>query len=155
MYARLSAISTSLDVSFSRASDTARARAVSRGCVVSCLETYGPGPYSKLMTAALDRVTAGAGPDYGLSCALAKSAASLDDAYLTEYELAGEQHTPLSVAAFSKARANSALSFALSSEADIGVESLYEACHSLENPTTLVAELLLILQSNESPSPLS
>lgn len=146
MYDSLSAISSSLDVSFSRASDAARACAVARGCAVSCLEIYGPAPYSKLMTAALDWITAGAGPDYSLSSALANEAAMLDDAYLIEYELAGEQNTPSSTAAFSRARANSALSFALSSEANIGVEALYEACHSVGTPKALATELLLILQ---------
>lgn len=119
-----------------RASSPAKQR---QAALISCELAVASAELSgKEVSPALDEIRGGATAHAALAQQLESLAMQLDDEYLRLDEEGDESSRPEMLRMFSKARAASALSFALSGEPH---EAIYEALAAVEHPDGVIAAI--------------
>jgi hypothetical protein len=145
---RLDSVSSTLAESFRRASSAQRRQAA----VVACeLAASSADLEDQEVGLALDAVRSGAARQPGLQKRLESLAAHFDDEYLRLDEEGDESMKSDAVRLFSKARAASALAFALADEPGQLHEAIYEALAALDDPSELVRAVESELRGGTPP----
>jgi hypothetical protein len=135
---RLDSVLPAVAAAFRRASPQKRRQAARIACE---LAVSSAGLRDQEARAALAALAAGAAGDAHLRKALEDLAERLDDEYLRLHDLDDETRRPEADRLFSKARAASALQFALSEDDNELHESLYEAIMAVDDAAELAPSI--------------
>jgi hypothetical protein len=139
---RLDSVSPTLAESFRRAPTAKRRKAARLACEMAASSV---GLRDNEILLALEALRSEAPRATTLRGQLERLAASFDDEYLRLEEEGEEARKLESLRLFSKARAASAVMFALADEAGQLHEAIYEAISSLDNPAELVQAVEAVL----------
>lgn len=141
---RLDSISPDLAESFRHATPAHRRKAALVACTLVALRV---GLEGEEVVAALEHLRHGGEVDRDLFRKIESLAAQLDDEYLRLDEEGDETKRPDVLRLFSKARAASALGFALSEDPGQLHEALYEALAAVDDATEVIRPVAEALQS--------
>lgn len=141
---RLDSISPDLAESFRHATPAHRRKAALVACTLVALRV---GLEGEEVVAALEHLRHGGEVDRALFRKIESLAARLDDEYLRLDEEGDETKRPDVLRLFSKARAASALGFALSEDPGQLHEALYEALAAVDDATEVIRPVAEALQS--------
>jgi hypothetical protein len=140
---RLSSVSPTLAERFRGAPTGIRRQAALVACEIAVSSV---GLRDKEILLALEALRSGTPLDSALRGQVERLAASFDDEYLRLEEEEDEGKKAEVLSFFSRARAASAIMFALSDDAGQLHETIYEAITSLENPAELVQSVETVLR---------
>ena len=139
---RLDSVSPTLAESFRRAPTAKRRKAARLACEIAASSV---GLHDKEVLLALEALRSDAPVAPAVPEQLERLATSFDDAYLGIEDQGDEAKKPEALRFFSKARAASAVMFALSNDAAQLHEAIYEAIAALEDPAELVRSVAAVL----------
>ncbi|MCB9764039.1 MAG: hypothetical protein H6739_29985 [Alphaproteobacteria bacterium] len=138
MAIRLDSIAPSLAASYWGAPTSRRERATRLACELAVRGTGLAGPE---VTAALEALRTSTPDRPSLRSDMERLAARLDDEYFRLDNPGREDMRQAALQTFSKARAASALTFALSSDDSQLHEAIYEAVIAMDDPSTVIQSL--------------
>jgi hypothetical protein len=149
---RLDSVSTTLADAFRKASPEQRRQAASAACELAVSSV---GLVGQEIDAALITIRRGATAENSLRQQLEGLASQCDDEYLRLEEEGGESKKSESLRSFSKARALSALAFALIDDPKPLHEAIYEAIAATDDPSGVVRAAERALQQPDPVKPVS
>jgi len=147
MTTRLDTVSPDLAKSFEKADPATRRQAVAAACA---LVTSRIGLNDADVMTAIDSLLSGNRIDHTLRQKMEALSAEFDDRYLALADDADETSRNLALGFFSKARAISAVAFALSDNLSELHEALYEAISALDDPTEVISMLAKLCADNKT-----